>query len=596
MTTTFIGSGVTSSGLIVNNGNLLAIGSGGTTSNTTVLFGGSEDPEAGGLAINVTVSAGGYLIGKGDVGGDSNIYGTINGVTLVASGASSQSGPVDIIRNGATAINVTVDAGVEEYVSPGAVASGGVVSIGGTVEGRGGLVSGLTVSNGGAFDVDFSGQTANDVILSGGTAFLFADGAGLFVKGGGTLVLGSVISSGQTVVYEPSITATSVVGGATLSSGAILTLSGTDLDGTLSLTSGAPVAENIYMGPGGVLLGPGDVGAVSDEGTVSGVHVVSGGLWVAGKASGDTISAGASETVNEGIGGGEGIATGETITSGASQTVSEGGEALQTIVRGGVERISVGGFASGTIIESGGTETIWLQGVARATTISSGYEYDYGNASGTAIFSGGHEIVLSDAVASNSVISSGGGQIVSIGGTTIAPIVLSGGTLTVMSDGKVSGGLTIAGGAAKILGLVSAGQTVSFTGATGVLTLDNLAGFGAQISGLLQPGQKIDLGRFAYSGGETVSWTQSGTSGTLTVSDGAQTANLTLDGTYVSGDFTLSTDSSGGTYVADPRPAVGFAQAIAAFSGREQGFAAIHAGGSALMSASPLATAATSGR
>ena len=42
-----------------------------------------------------------------------------------------------------------------------------------------------------------------------------------------------------------------------------------------------------------------------------------------------------------------------------------------------------------------------------------------------------------------------------------------------------------------------------------------------------------EIGGFTYSSGESVSWAQSGTSGTLTVSDGARTASLTLDGTPV---------------------------------------------------------------
>jgi hypothetical protein len=129
-----------------------------------------------------------------------------------------------------------------------------------------------------------------------------------------------------------------------------------------------------------------------------------------------------------------------------------------------------------------------------------------------------------------------------------------------------------------------------------VLGLYNLAGFQAAISGMNAPGQKLDLGGFAYSNAETATWSQTGTSGTLTVSDGGQSAKLTLIGTYSSTDFHLATDSHGGTYVDDPHPAAGFAQAMAGFSSRYQGAAAIHAGGTALTSASALAATASSGR
>jgi hypothetical protein len=99
---------------------------------------------------------------------------------------------------------------------------------------------------------------------------------------------------------------------------------------------------------------------------------------------------------------------------------------------------------------------------------------------------------------------------------------------------------------------MAAGQIVDFLGTAGVLALDNLAGFHAKISGLGTPNEKIDLGGFAFSAGETAAWTQSGTSGTLTVSDGVKTAKLTLIGTYADGSFNLADDGHGGTFVTDP--------------------------------------------
>jgi hypothetical protein len=51
-----------------------------------------------------------------------------------------------------------------------------------------------------------------------------------------------------------------------------------------------------------------------------------------------------------------------------------------------------------------------------------------------------------------------------------------------------------------------------------------------------------------------VSWQQSGTSGTLTVTDGtpATTANITLLGQYATANFKIQNDGAGGTLVADP--------------------------------------------
>ena len=41
-------------------------------------------------------------------------------------------------------------------------------------------------------------------------------------------------------------------------------------------------------------------------------------------------------------------------------------------------------------------------------------------------------------------------------------------------------------------------------------------------------------------------------SGTLTVTDGTHTANLTLIGQYVTAQFTKATDGHGGTLIGDP--------------------------------------------
>ena len=187
---------------------------------------------------------------------------------------------------------------------------------------------------------------------------------------------------------------------------------------------------------------------------------------------------------------------------------------------------------------------------------------------------------------------------------TVGATVFAGGVLSVTQQAGVFGGLTLAGGTAIISGTVSGGQTVSF-GTSGTLELGNLPGFHAAISGLHTSAQKVDLDGFAFSTSESVAWTQSGTSGTLTVTDGAKVATLTLIGSYTTSDFKLAADGHGGTFVFDPparspmaaRAATRFAQALAGYEGdRGASFAAIHAGGAALSSAAGLITVAMSAR
>jgi fibronectin-binding autotransporter adhesin len=372
---------------------------------------------------------------------------------------------------------------------------------------------------------------------------------------------------------------------------------------TLSVTADASIyysrsngysPGSIQIFAGGSLIGEGRVwgGIVTDGGTISALEVFSnqfdvapGGIAVATQAgfkaiawaeSGGTTSAlqlssGAQEYVN-------GTASGTVVSGGGREYIRAAGSSISAQVSaGGALVVSSGGTASSTTV-FGGAETVLASGSASGTTISSGYQYVYGTASGTTILSGGHEVVASGGDATNATVSLGGG-------------------LTVDATGEITGGLTIDGGAVSISGSAGAGQTVSFgANVWAVLGLDNLAGFQAAISGMSGPGQEVDLGGLAFSNAETATWSQTGNSGTLTVSDGGQTAKLTLIGTYSSTDFHLATDGKGGTYVDDPRPAAGFAQAMAGFSGRTQAFAAIHAGGTALMSASPLVPAGSSGR
>ena len=375
------------------------------------------------------------------------------------------------------------------------------------------------------------------------------------------------VSGGTTVVDIP---------GYQISDSRIVT-GETETPYVLNLSAGV-VVDGLTISAGSVVNGPGELLGVNA---------------IYGRENGVAVGSGGSETVYAG-----GLASDTRVSSGGREVVSASGSSVSARVSGGgVLQVSSGGMASGAAV-LGGIETILAHATASGTLISGGYEFDYGTTSGTVISSGGHETVAHGAVASGSVVSGGGLEVVSSGGRA-AGTKVSGGALYVSSGGQITRGLTIEGGVADISGTVGAGQTVSFIGASGVLGLDNLAGFHARISGMSGPGQKVELGGFAFGTSETAAWSQAGTSGTLTVSDGGQTAKLTLVGTYVSSDFHLATDAHGGTYVDDPRTtpaATRFAEAMAGFSGRYQALAAIYASGTALVSASHLFAAGSSAR
>jgi autotransporter passenger strand-loop-strand repeat protein len=159
-------------------------------------------------------------------------------------------------------------------------------------------------------------------------------------------------------------------------------------------------------------------------------------------------------------------------------------------------------------------------------------------------------------VSGNSISGGGGKETVASGGTASGTTVDSGGTETVF--GKASGG-TINGGLIEVASGGTASGTLTFVSG-GTLQLDIGAGFTGKIKGFTgpSPADRIDLRGIAFGSGTTEKFTQAAslTSGTLKVTDGTHTVQLTLLGTYVTSNFKLATDGKGGTLVTDP-PVVG---------------------------------------
>jgi autotransporter passenger strand-loop-strand repeat protein len=125
--------------------------------------------------------------------------------------------------------------------------------------------------------------------------------------------------------------------------------------------------------------------------------------------------------------------------------------------------------------------------------------------------------VSSGATASATNISSGGSLEV-LGGTAISAQLSSGASAT------ISGGLVELGSGAQ-------SGVVAFASG-GTLTLDQAASYGTLVSGFTSDDDDIDFRAVAFSG-SVLSWNQSGTSGTLSVSSGANTASVTLLGNYL---------------------------------------------------------------
>ncbi len=281
-----------------------------------------------------------------------------------------------------------------------------------------------------------------------------------------------------------------------------------------------------------------------------------------------------------------GLYTYEQVLAGAASSNGD-------VYSGGTEYVSAGGVANGMFVYAGGDEVLF--GTASGTLLSGGVLTVHAGATATSasVRSGGEAIISAGGLGIGLIVGSSGAGIVLSGGVASAATVGVGGTLTVSSGGSLTGGLTLSAGKAAINGTVMAGQTVTYAGTGGDLVLGATASFAASISGFTGTTDKIDLTFFTYnSATETKSFTEaaSKTSGTLTVASGGKTESLTLLGSYVTSNFVLSNDGSGGTLIVDPPvkhhataaiPAPDFRDLFGAGALREHGPVAAAAGDTA---------------
>ncbi|MET4389894.1 hypothetical protein ABIB73_005668, partial [Bradyrhizobium sp. F1.4.3] len=110
--------------------------------------------------------------------------------------------------------------------------------------------------------------------------------------------------------------------------------------------------------------------------------------------------------------------------------------------------------------------------------------------------------------------------------------------------------VTIAEGATAEIAGASA-QSVTFTGVTGTLELDDSLGYTGHITGMAGT-DAIDLADVSFGVQTQVTFLGDANGGTLTITDGLHTANIALEGNYLSSTWTLSSDGYGGTIVVDP--------------------------------------------
>jgi choice-of-anchor C domain-containing protein len=115
---------------------------------------------------------------------------------------------------------------------------------------------------------------------------------------------------------------------------------------------------------------------------------------------------------------------------------------------------------------------------------------------------------------------------------------------------QVIGSTTIAAGATTEIPSAFSGA-ITFAGSTGTLQLDNSSSFSGTVAGLA--GQDtLDLRDINPATVQTPTYSGSSTGGILTVTDGTNTAKISLLGNYLASSFVTSSDGNGGTAVIDP--------------------------------------------
>ena len=94
-------------------------------------------------------------------------------------------------------------------------------------------------------------------------------------------------------------------------------------------------------------------------------------------------------------------------------------------------------------------------------------------------------------------------------------------------------------------------SSVTFSGSTGTLVVEDSRNFNGQISGVAGA-DAIDLADLTFNSSTEATFLGTATGGTLTITNGAQTEKIALTGDYLSSTWTVSSDGAGGTNVVDP--------------------------------------------
>jgi autotransporter passenger strand-loop-strand repeat protein len=445
-------------------------------------------PSATGVGDSLLVLSGGTALSASILGGTETIDGTDSQGTVTSHGVAG-------IYAGGLAIGTLIEDRAVQTVQPGGSARDATITGSGwQIVSAGASVQGSLVESGGFEAVSGLGITLDGTIAQGGTLALqgYPPYSGHPAAPGIAQNL-SVLSGGFAVVSADGV----IDGGTIANGGIVFALSNGAVTGVDIAASGYLVAI-----PGSFLSG--DTGPV----------VSTGILMTQGT---DAVTSAASTTASLAAGSGaqafilpQGTALGGTLSAGATERIYADGAASGVTLSGGYQIISDGGLASGTVLDGGAVQYVFFGGSAVGTVVDSGFSIvdDGGTATGVTVGSGGNQSL--DGVAIGTIIGSGGGQTVDDGGTAISTTIESGGFAFV--DYTISAATISGGGYAVISDGIALGVTVDSGGTLMVLSGSETSGITIQSGGLMvvlpanpKGGATVTSGPTVISGSDVIS-------------------------------------------------------------------------------------------
>jgi hypothetical protein len=515
-----------------NTGGILLAATGSTIQmNSSEITGGSIRTSGTGVVDIV-----GYSTSWTGLSSSAQVY-IGDGPDLYLSGLITNTGTITL-NNAGHGGGLRVGGGTATLSGAGLILMDGTG--GSSIQGAGALVNKQTIRGAGSIDLDFTNSGVVDGSTSGANitfrmpgTYLIANTGLIEATGGGgiNIVQTGVDNAGGTILAAAgstvSINNSEIEGGVLESSGTGVI----DINGYPSHWTNLTNAANVYDGDGPQLY---LTGLITNTGTISmaqGGH--GGGLRVTSSATlagTGAIVMGGTGPWNDSIGGG-GKLTNE-----------------QTIMGAGVvgNGLTLNNAAGGVIEASNSLTTLDINAISLTNE-------------GVLGSIDGDTLTINVAVTNTGTIESAGGDTqVNAGLSGAGKLVVDGGALTLSTGGAVA-------------------EATTFDAAGGTLQLDQATSFTGRVTGFTATGSTTfdlrDIG-FNSAGEATFKENAAKTEGTLTVTDGTNTASFILLGNFSGDTFVASSDGSGGTDVVaevTPGPAASPARLVAAMASMRPG-------------------------